>query len=72
MAALVRASADRLPGAAGASVIAAAKRLKLTRAATLDLRHFTVVPRHTAVLNLLPQTPTAQPARHLTEQPNEI
>jgi hypothetical protein len=51
-------------------VIAAAKRLKLTGAATLDLRHFTVVhPPHTAALNLLPQTPTAQPARHLTEQP---
>ena len=26
-------------------------------------------PPHTAALNLLPQTPTAQPARHLTEQP---
>ena len=70
MAELVHACADGPPGTAGAPVIAAAERLKLTGAATLDLRHFTVVPPpHTAALNLLPPTPTAQPARHLTEQP---
>ena len=61
MAELVRACADRPPGAARAPVIAAARRLKLTGAATLDLRHFTAVhPPHKAALNLLPQTPTAQ------------
>jgi hypothetical protein len=70
MAELARACADQPPGAAGAPVIAAV-RLKPTGAATLDLRHFTVVhpPTHTAALNLLPQTPTAQPARHRAEQP---
>ena len=48
MAELVHACADRPPGPAGAPVIAAAERLKLTGAATLDLRHFTVVrPPHT-------------------------
>jgi hypothetical protein len=68
MAELVHACADRPPGPAGATVIAAAGRPKPTGAATLDLRHLTVVrPPHTAALNLLPQTPTAQPARHLTE-----
>ena len=66
----MHACAGRPPGPAGAPVIAAAKRLKLTGAATLDLRHFTAArPPHTAALNLLPPTPAAQPARHPTGQP---
>lgn len=55
MAELVRTYADLPLGAADASVIAVAERLKLTDVATLDRRHFTVVrPTHTAALNLLP------------------
>jgi predicted nucleic acid-binding protein len=42
-------------GAADASVIAVAERLKLTEVATLDRRHFTVVrPSHVDALTLLP------------------
>ena len=54
MAELVRTYADLPLGAADASVIAVAERLKLTDVATLDRRHFTVVAPHTAALNLLP------------------
>jgi len=42
-------------GAADASVIAIAERLKLTEVATLDHRHFTVVrPSHVNAFTLLP------------------
>jgi predicted nucleic acid-binding protein len=42
-------------GAADASVIAVAERLKLPEVATLDRRHFTVVrPKHVDALTLLP------------------
>jgi len=42
-------------GAADASVIAVAERLKLAKVATLDRRHFTVVrPNHVNALTLLP------------------
>jgi hypothetical protein len=52
---LVRVYADLPLGAADASVIAIAERLKLTDVATLDRRHFTTVrPRHTTALIFCP------------------
>ena len=43
-------------GGTDASLVALAERLGLTRIATLDRRHFTVVrPRHCDALDLLPQ-----------------
>jgi hypothetical protein len=55
MAGLVRKYADFPLGAADASVIAVAERLKATRIATLDHRHFrTVRPAHCPAFDLLP------------------
>ena len=67
MAELVHACADRPPGAASAPVIAAAKRLKLTGAATLDLRHFTVVhpPTHSR-----PEPPATDADRAARQAPD--
>jgi hypothetical protein len=65
MAELVHACADQPPGAAGAPVIAAV-RLKLTGAATLDLRHFTVVhpPTHSR-----PEPPATDAGRAARQAP---
>ena len=55
MAELVEAYSSLPLGAADASVIAVAERLKLTEVATLDRRHFTVVrPGHVDAFTLLP------------------
>jgi predicted nucleic acid-binding protein len=55
MAELVETYASLPLGAADASVIAVAERLKLTEVATLDRRHVTVVrPNHVDALTLLP------------------
>ena len=55
MADLVETYASLPLGAADASVIAVAERLKLTEVATLDRRHFTVVrPNHVGAFTLLP------------------
>jgi predicted nucleic acid-binding protein len=55
MAELVEKYASLPLGAADASVIAIAERLKLPEVATLDRRHFTVVrPSHVNALTLLP------------------
>jgi predicted nucleic acid-binding protein len=55
MAQLVETYASLPLGAADASVIAVAERLKLAEVATLDRRHFTVVrPSHVNALTLLP------------------
>jgi uncharacterized protein len=55
MAELVETYSSLPLGAADASVIAVAERLKLAEVATLDRRHFTVVrPNHVDALTLLP------------------
>jgi predicted nucleic acid-binding protein len=55
MAELVRRYADFPLGAADASVVAVAERLKTARIATLDHRHFRVVrPAHCDAFELLP------------------
>lgn len=55
MADLVETYASLPLGAADASVIAVAERLRLTEVATLDRRHFTVVrPNHVDAFTLLP------------------
>lgn len=55
MAELVEKYADFPLGAADASVIAVAERLRITDIATLDHRHFNVVrPEHVSVFRLLP------------------
>lgn len=55
MAELVETYSSLPLGAAGASVIAVAERLKVTEVATLDRRHFTVVrPSRVDALTLLP------------------
>lgn len=55
MAQLVKTYADLPLGAVDASVIAVAERLGISRVATLDRRHFTVVrPKHVPALELLP------------------
>lgn len=55
MAELVETYSSLPLGAADASVIAVAERLKVTEVATLDRRHFTVVrPSHVDALTLLP------------------
>lgn len=55
MAALVRQYADLKLGGTDAAVIATAERLGITRVATVDRRHFTVVrPKHVASFALLP------------------
>jgi predicted nucleic acid-binding protein len=55
MAELVETYASLPLGAADASVIAVAERLKLAEVATLDRRHFTVVrPNHVNAFTLLP------------------
>lgn len=55
MAELVETYASLPLGAADASVIAVAERLKLAEVATLDRRHFTVVrPNHVNSFTLLP------------------
>jgi predicted nucleic acid-binding protein len=42
-------------GTVDASVVAAAERLDITRIATVDARHFSVVrPRHTATFEIVP------------------
>jgi uncharacterized protein len=54
---LVETYADLPLGTADASVIALAERFGVTRVATLDRRHFTVVrPRHVGAFTLLPET----------------
>ncbi|GAA3146780.1 putative nucleic acid-binding protein [Kribbella aluminosa] len=53
---LVETYADLPLGTADACVIALAERLGVTRIATLDRRHFSVVrPRHVATFTLLPE-----------------
>jgi predicted nucleic acid-binding protein len=55
MAALVRQYADLGLGGTDAAVIATAERLGVTRVATVDRRHFTVVrPAHAESFTLLP------------------
>jgi len=55
MAALVRRYADLGLGGTDAAVIATAERLGVTRVATVDRRHFTVVrPAHVESFTLLP------------------
>jgi predicted nucleic acid-binding protein len=55
MADLVRRYADFPLGAADASVVAVAERLRATRIATLDHRHFRAIrPEHVAAFELLP------------------
>lgn len=55
MAVLVRQYADLNLGGTDAAVIATAERLGITRVATVDRRHFTVVrPRHVRSFALLP------------------
>lgn len=55
MAELVRRYQDFPLGAADASVVAVAERLKATRVATLDHRHFRVIrPAHCDAFELLP------------------
>jgi len=55
MAELVVQYGDLPLGAADASAIAVAERLKITRVATLDHRHFRLVaPKHCATLELIP------------------
>jgi uncharacterized protein len=55
MADLVRTYADFPLGAADASVVAVAERLKANRIATLDHRHFQAVrPAHCPAFELLP------------------
>jgi uncharacterized protein len=55
MAELVRKYADLPLGAADASVIAVAERLRVVDVATIDARHFRVVrPRHVQAFTLLP------------------
>jgi predicted nucleic acid-binding protein len=55
MAELVRRYSDFPFGAADASVVAVAERLKATRVATLDRRHFRAVrPAHCDAFELLP------------------
>jgi predicted nucleic acid-binding protein len=55
MAELVRAYADLPLGAVDASVVAVAERLDVTKIATLDRRHFSVVrPRHTDGFMIVP------------------
>jgi uncharacterized protein len=55
MAVLVRQYADLKLGGTDAAVIATAERLGITRVATVDRRHFTVVrPNHVASFALLP------------------
>jgi hypothetical protein len=55
MAELVRRYADFPLGAADASVVAVAERLRATRIATLDHRHFRAIrPEHCAAFDLLP------------------
>lgn len=52
---LVRLYQDFPLGTVDASVIAVAERLRATKIATLDRRHFTVIrPRHAAAFELLP------------------
>ncbi|WP_251060652.1 hypothetical protein [Streptomyces sp. ISL-100] len=52
---LVEQYADLPLGAADASVIAVAERLRASDIATIDLRHFRIVrPRHVSALTLLP------------------
>ena len=67
LAELMHACADRPPGAADAPVIAAAERLKLTGAATLDLRHFTAVhpPTHSR-----PEPPATDADRAARQAPD--
>lgn len=56
MSELVAVYADLPLGVVDASVIAVAERLGLTEVATLDRRHFTVVPpRHVDAFTLLPE-----------------
>lgn len=63
MAALVRQYADLGLGGTDAAVIAMAERLGVTRVATVDRRHFTVVrPAHAEALTLLPD-PFGSPRR---------
>lgn len=55
MAVLVRQYADLKLGGTDAAVIATAERLGITRVATVDHRHFTVVrPKHAGSFALLP------------------
>ena len=55
MAELVDQYADLPLGTTDAAVIALAERLRVSKVATLDRRHFTVVrPRHVSALTLLP------------------
>lgn len=55
MAVLVRQYADLKLGGTDAAVIATAERLGITRVATVDRRHFTVVrPKHVKSFTLLP------------------
>jgi uncharacterized protein len=55
MAALVRQYANLKLGGTDAAVIATAERLGITRVATVDRRHFTVVrPKHVGSFALLP------------------
>ena len=55
MAVLVRQYADLKLGGTDAAVIATAERLGITRVATVDRRHFTVVrPKHVGSFALLP------------------
>jgi predicted nucleic acid-binding protein len=55
MAVLVRQYADLRLGGTDAVVIATAERLGITRVATVDRRHFTVVrPKHVKSFALLP------------------
>lgn len=52
---LIETYADLPLGAADASVVAVAERLKITQVLTLDRRHFTVVrPSHVSAFELLP------------------
>jgi len=54
---LVERYADLPLGTADACVVAISERLGVTRIATLDIRHFSVIrPRHVAAFTLLPDT----------------
>ncbi|GAA1717867.1 PIN domain-containing protein [Fodinicola feengrottensis] len=53
---LVQQYEDLPLGAADACVVAVAERLKVTKIATLDKRHFTIVrPKHIKTFELLPE-----------------
>jgi predicted nucleic acid-binding protein len=54
MAGLVETYLDLSLGIVDAAVVAVAERLGLTEIATLDHRHFSVVPRHVSAFSLLP------------------